>query len=177
MLTKEQQSLVEANHNLIYKYAHDRNLEIEDYYGILAIGLCKAAIKFESEKGKFSTFAFLFMKSEVEMYWRHIMSSSIIPEDKILSYNADKESDDSDNSSDFVGDFADVKLVEDIVTSEITSNEMMQLLNKEESTIATYLFDGMSRLEIAEEMNCTRQNVEYYIGKIKKKWTNYLLNA
>ena len=35
-LTKEQQELVEKNHNLIYGFANKNKLNIEEYYGILA---------------------------------------------------------------------------------------------------------------------------------------------
>ena len=43
-LTAEQQQLVIENHNLIYDFAKRKNLIIEEYYDILAIGLCNAAL-------------------------------------------------------------------------------------------------------------------------------------
>lgn len=39
-MTKEQQKLVEDNHNLIYLYLKNSNLPVDDYYGIASIGLC-----------------------------------------------------------------------------------------------------------------------------------------
>ena len=44
MLTKEQKELVENNHKLIYYYIHKNGLSVDEYYDILAIGLCKAAL-------------------------------------------------------------------------------------------------------------------------------------
>ena len=57
-LTSKQKELVEVNHNLIYKFASIKNVSIEEYYDILAIGLCKAAMAFDENKGKFSTVSF-----------------------------------------------------------------------------------------------------------------------
>ena len=45
-LTPEQQKLVTDNHNLIYSLANAKNIDLDEYYDVLAIGLCKAAITF-----------------------------------------------------------------------------------------------------------------------------------
>ena len=66
-LSTEQRKLVEENHNLIYAVIHRLNLSVEDYYDIAAIGLCKAAIKYDSERGMFSTFAFSVIRNEILM--------------------------------------------------------------------------------------------------------------
>lgn len=56
------------NHNLIYSYAIKHHLDIEEYYGILAIGLVKAVERFDDSYGtNFSTFAYKVMKNEVLM--------------------------------------------------------------------------------------------------------------
>ena len=53
-LTSEQQEVVRKNHGLIYFYLHKNNLSIEDYYDLAAIGLCKAVLTYEKNKGAFS---------------------------------------------------------------------------------------------------------------------------
>lgn len=63
-MTQEQRKLVEENHKLIYYTLNKYKLNPEEYYDILAIGLCKAAIKFDSERSKFSTFAIKVMYNE-----------------------------------------------------------------------------------------------------------------
>jgi RNA polymerase sigma factor (sigma-70 family) len=66
-LTPEQQKLVEDNHSLIYQFLHKLNLDIEEFYGIAAIGLCKAALSYkESWKIKFSTHAYYVMNAEIK---------------------------------------------------------------------------------------------------------------
>ena len=65
MLTKEQKELVENNHKLIYYYIHKNGLSMDEYYDILAIGLCKAALRFDESKGiKFVTYAMFVMRNE-----------------------------------------------------------------------------------------------------------------
>ena len=65
MLTKEQKELVENNHKLIYYYIHKNGLSVDEYYDILAIGLCKAALNFDESKGiKFVTYAMFVMRNE-----------------------------------------------------------------------------------------------------------------
>ena len=51
-LTEEQKKLVEDNHNLIYGYCHRYNLNVEEYYGDLAVTLCEAAQTYKEEKSK-----------------------------------------------------------------------------------------------------------------------------
>ena len=63
-MTQEQRKLVEENHKLIYYTLNKYKLNPEEYYDILAIGLCKAAIKFDPERSKFSTFAMKVMYNE-----------------------------------------------------------------------------------------------------------------
>lgn len=46
-LTPQQQKLVEDNHNLIYSLAYKKNINLDEFYGDLAIGLCKAALAFD----------------------------------------------------------------------------------------------------------------------------------
>jgi RNA polymerase sigma factor (sigma-70 family) len=66
-LTEEQQKLVEKNHNLIYFVLKKLFLSVEDWYGIVAIGLCKAAYHYDPLRSKFATFACFIMKQEVFM--------------------------------------------------------------------------------------------------------------
>ena len=56
MLTEEQKRLVEENHNLIYWYCHKYNLDIEEYYGLFAIELCRAVQLYDPTKSKIATY-------------------------------------------------------------------------------------------------------------------------
>ena len=80
MLNEQQKKLVEQNHKLIYYTLKKYKLNQEEYYDILAIGLCKAAIKFDPERSKFSTFAMKVMYNE---FLQHDRNEMLIKEKKI----------------------------------------------------------------------------------------------
>ena len=63
-LTLDQQRIVSENHNLIYSLANKKNINLDEYYDVLAIGLCKAAMIYNENKSKFSTLAFTCMLNE-----------------------------------------------------------------------------------------------------------------
>lgn len=94
MLNEKQKNLVEENYNLIYKYAKDHKLDIEEFSGLLSIGLCKAALNYDSDKTKFSTFAYRCMGNEVSNYLRKINAGKYLRYDEVYSMEALNEDDD-----------------------------------------------------------------------------------
>lgn len=69
-LTEEEQKLVEDNHDLIYMMADCLELDIDEYYGLLAIGLCHAAQKYKKRKRayEFAEYAKIVMIRELSAY-------------------------------------------------------------------------------------------------------------
>lgn len=59
MLNQQDKEFVERNHNLIYFFCNKHNLNITDWYDILAISLCESALKYNPAKAKESTFVML----------------------------------------------------------------------------------------------------------------------
>lgn len=173
-LTKTQQSLVTDNHNLIYEFAKRKHLPIEEYYDILAIGLCEAAQSYDSVSGEFSTIAFRCMDMQLKDYYKYIYTAKRIPDEMILSYDTPTGGEDSDSNSNFLDSFTDNRCVHDIVVSGIMSEILMNLLSNKEQTVARMLADGMNQSDIARLMDCKRQTVKYYIVQIRKKWSTYL---
>lgn len=171
-LTYEQQQLVTDNHNLIYSYAHNRNVSLDDYYDLLAIGLCKAAKSFDKEKGKFTTYAYRCMQNELNMYWRSLNSKSSIPQDSILHYHAQQNNQITDDK-DFSELFYDCDSYESIDYA-IMLSEFTNSLEYKEREIVDMLIRGMNHSEIAEELSCSRQNIDYYARIIKNKLFDYL---
>lgn len=70
ILTDEERKLVEDNHDLIYKVSDCLGLDIEESYGIMAIGLCHAAQRYNKTKHDycFDEFAKIRMVYEYIMY-------------------------------------------------------------------------------------------------------------
>ena len=173
-LTKEQQELVEKNHNLIYEFAKKKNLVLDDYYDILAIGLCKAASAYDKSRGKFSTIAYCCMNNILKEYYRYIGKQCAIPEDKILSYDVQLSDDDIDGS--YIDVIADDCCIQDIVTNNIITESIMNTLNDNERIVAGLLINGMKQSEIAYQIGSSRQNVGYYVQKIRKKLSEFMDN-
>lgn len=165
-LNKEQQELVEKNHNLIYEFAKNKGLAIDEYYGILAIGLCKAALAYDESKGKFSTIAYCCMSNILKQHYRYINRQRVIPEDKILSYNA-QLNDDIDGS--YIDTITDDCCVHDMIIDGITTESIMNTLNDREKNIVKLLIDGMKQHEIASILGCSRQNISYCVQQMRKK--------
>lgn len=70
MLSDDERKLVEDNHDLIYMIADCMEVDVDEYYGLLAIGLCHAAQKYKKRKRAydFAEFAKIIMVREVFSY-------------------------------------------------------------------------------------------------------------
>ena len=62
-LTDAQRQIAEDNHSLIYGFLRKNHLDVDEWYGIIAIGYLKAVLQWDPDRGKLSTFAFLTMKN------------------------------------------------------------------------------------------------------------------
>lgn len=173
-LTKRQQKLVEENHNLIYGFANKKNIDIEKYYDILAIALCKAAKIFNEDKGNFSTVVYRCMENELYTYWNSLRTKRIIPDDMIYSYDALRICEDFDVQDNYLNTIADNRYVDDIVESDILKNTLFNLLNEKDQMVAELLINGMIYEDIATQLNCTKQMVGYRVQRIRKKCASYL---
>ena len=87
-LTEEQKRLVEENHDLIYFTLRKFNWNIEDYYGVAAYALCRAAITYNPAKNiSFSTYAVKAMFNQVWNFRLYEMRKS--PKEHMLSLEQD----------------------------------------------------------------------------------------
>ena len=175
-LTKEQQNLVTENHNLIYEFAKRKHLAIDEYYGILAIGLCQAAQIYDCNYGKFSTVANKCMNNILLSHYQHLSLQRSVPENMILYYDAPKSSDGGSDNGCILDNIADSHCTHDIVVGGIMSEILINLLSEKEQMIANMLMNGVTQDKIAEYMGCKRQNIGHYIKQIRKKWNTYMGN-
>lgn len=173
-LTIEQQELVEKNHNLIYEFAKNKNLVLDEYYDILAIGLCKAASAYDESRGKFSTIAYCCMNNILKEHYRYVSRQCAIPEDKIFSYDVQLSDEDIDGS--YIDVIADNCCVQETVFDNIMTESIMNRLNDNEKIVAVYLINGLKQSEIAVAIGCSRQNVGHYVQQIRKKMSKFMDN-
>lgn len=173
-LTEEQRELAEKNHDLIYGYAHKKNISIGEYYDVLAIGLCKAAKIYDESKGRFSTLAYKCMENELNTYWKSLNKKSVIPSELVLSYDAPiAGADPSDNNYKFKENISDNCSYSGMI-SDIIFSTFIGSLNNKETLIVNMLIDELTHKEIAEKLGCRKQNIGYHVKKIREKAIDFL---
>ena len=170
-LSKDQQDLVSDNHNLIYSYANKMNLDINEYYGLLAIGLCKAAKTYDPNRGyAFSTYAYYVMRTECYQYWRHLSGGNQIPEELIFSYNAPLS--DEDDGKDYIERINDIFGTYQLNTTGVEVKEFLESLTKKEKQIIFEKMHGYTQKEIAIHIGKSQTIVCRMVNRIKEKWLN-----
>ena len=166
-LTKEQQKLVEDNHNLIYWYAKYNNLNVEEFYHHLAMGLCRAAKGYNDKKGKFSTFATTCMKNEIRSYFKEQNVQKRIPEDMLWHF---------ENIWDIVDFFPSSEKTEHKAIYDVTFNEKLseicKLLTDNEKEIVFHLLKNKTMVDIAKIKGVSKQCIQTKVVKIRKKITD-----
>jgi RNA polymerase sigma factor (sigma-70 family) len=168
-LTKKQQELVELNHNLIYKFANKNNLSVDEYYDVLAIGICNAASIFDDSKGAFSTLAFRCMENELNLYRRANNRMRIVPDKMIVSYDAHINTEDSDTKSSFIDIIPDNNSTHETAIDNVMLSKLVDVLTEKERTIVLLLMKGFTQSEIAKKFNCSSQNISIQVKVIRKK--------
>ena len=161
MLTDDQRKLAEDNHRLIYGYAYKKQLDIDEYYGILAIGFCKAAKAFDNSKRAFSTFAYACMENEVLMYLRSLNRKSNIPCAMMVSI-------DEQGSENLLEDFSSCHYQSD-EGYVIILNTLKGSLTETQNVILELMLQDETQEKISKILGCTQQNVWYNIQQIRKQ--------
>lgn len=172
-LTEEQRELASKNHNLIYWFANKNNISIDDFYDVLAIGLCKAARAFDDDKGEFSTFACKCMKNELYMHLKSARRQCVIPREIVLYGDAPIKENGlfgSETLFDIIPDKDSSKRM----SCAIMLKELHNTLGHKEKMVFELMLSGMKHREIADMMNCKRQNVTRYVKNIRMKANAYM---
>lgn len=168
-MTDKQKKLVEDNHNLIYSFCKIHNLSVKEYYDIIAIGLCKAAMSFDSTISKFSTYSYQVMRNELFMSNRIKTRKSSIPEYMLDYYN---------KPLDTKKDGKDIEMLDQLYAPDNTEQEailnisfhnLLVGLNKREKEVMDLLLCGCSQIEISKQLGISRSYVGKLIRGIKKK--------
>lgn len=174
-LTEEQQKLVAENHNLIYSFLHHYHFEIEEFYDIAAIGLCRAAANFDASRGNaFSTYAYKAMYSQILLFKRQEKNKKAIPPHQIISYDSEVSNEEGDTSF-FVNSIASKENLEkEVVFTVFFEDYVQSLKNEKDKKILELLEKGYSQKEIAEIFGCSRSRISMIKTKIKRHWEKIL---
>lgn len=165
-MTDEQRKVVECNHNLIYSFLNKHNLPIDEWYGIVAIGLCKAAMTFNDGTSKFSTYAYSCMHNEVRKEMKKCQTQRSVPQDKTMSCQMSINKFDGENIgtlADVIPSNVDIEL--EAAVRDAIKRSWEELSDKNKIIIKLFLF-GYKQREIAEILGTSSQ----YISTIKRKF-------
>ena len=169
-MTEEQKKLVEDNHNLIYWLLHKYGLSIDDYYDIVAIGLCKAAIDYNGVDSSFVTCAYVYMRTELRNYWQRKASGRRIPDELLIYYDAECNNVDGANGSDInlIGMLERMDSgvsVEDDVLTKINIENILNRLSDRDKLVFYLLKSGYSQREVGKVVGISQSQISI----IKKK--------
>lgn len=160
-LTKEQQQLVEDNHNLIYSYLHKRHLPIDstfDFYGDAALGLCTAAYIYDPSLGfKFSVIAYKSMETEINNSLKRI--------NKYINCILDIE------SSEYFEEKPENVLIINydyfLTLKNIVDKYYKQLSDRDKQLIKMYLSGNYTLEKIGNTLGISRQRVSEIIKRFR----------
>lgn len=165
MMNETQIKMVENNHNLIYKVIKDCKMEIDEYYDLAAIGLCKAALNYDETKGIFSTYAYTIIKQQLTNYLqglsRQKRSLCFAVSDRIEAGNGEEISvfDMMQNEENF----------EDLVLRNEYVYSIIYNVNDREKEICKMLMEDKNQTQIGKELGISRQRVDQIIRNMREK--------
>lgn len=153
-LTKEQQKIVEDNHNLIYSFLQSRGLNKDEYYGLIAESLCKSVLHWDESKGALSTLFYIVARNDLYKEWRsgqagHYQFEDTVPlEEDWIPDNHDLES-----------EFILKETIKDVENSEYNDLFQLKLL-------------GYNNKQIAEMFGVSQSTIGNWVRKMGEKYFN-----
>lgn len=166
MLSSEQCQLVEDNYYLIYWFLKKHQLSIDEYYDVAAIGLCKAAKLYDSQRGfKFATFAYAVMLNEFRMTKRKT-EKSVVPyihlEDTPISAQ-------DATYANIIADEADYfESIESVLCVQTAMKKLNTKLSERDMKILGLYLNDMKQVEIAKRFGITQAQVSRIIARARK---------
>ena len=166
-LTEEQRKLVEDNIGLVKKFVEKKKLKYDEWYDLMCVALCEAAITFNPEKGKFSTHAFWKMQQK--------LTNEAVNMNRNKRGNGDKpkrldQTVRVENESYTLAELiASDDNVEESAMLRKNMADMMKRLTKTEQIIAAELANGTTQKEIGVKMGLSQQCINAYVKLMRRR--------
>ncbi len=173
MLTKEQRDLVAKNYGLLYGCANKYNLDLEEQYGLLAIGLCRAAETYDASRGcTFASWAYLWMLGQVSHDYTPTKRGRRIPKDAMISYDTPVSGSEHGETH-----MLDILAADGCQTNfdatEVEVEDFIRSLPPKHRLVCQRLMEGHVMDTIGAEIGCTRSNVCLIKKNICQRWQEY----
>ena len=153
-ITDEAMRLIEENHNLIYSLLYKYHLDVEEWYDLAAIGLCKAANTYNNGKSGFSTYAYKCMYTTIMMEKRKENAMRTIPQNQIVYYENQVSEESKEN--------------ETISTLSLENIENELVGNKRK--VFVLLKEGYTQSEISKIIGISKQRISKIKQEILEKY-------
>ena len=153
-LTKDEQAIVEKNHNLIYGVANKFNLNIEEWYGLLAIELCKTVEKHNPAKSKLSTYYYIRVKG-------------LISKEQSKRKAAKRDFESIKLNENYCGDGNNLSDLE-------METELKIWLESQNNEILNLKYQGYNQNEIADILGISQSNVSRMLRKLRLDFEEYI---
>ena len=163
-MTDYQKQLVTDNHNLIYRFLQKEKLNMEDWYDLAAIGMCKAAKTFNEGTSKFSTYAFKCMFNEVYSEKKKELRQRTIPQNEILYYNTEYENE-SGNKVEFIDKMQSDQNVENDCIHKVALRNAFNKMKEKHKPIISLFLQGYKQVEIMKIAGCSQPHVSRVMKK------------
>lgn len=148
-LNCDQQLLVEQNHGLIYWYANQRHLDLEEWYDILAIELCLTIMRYDSTKSSLSNYFKIRCDNRVNKEYTKQMTQKRKVEE-LVSYDEMYDiGTDGDVTDEMLGEYID----------DIDELGILRLKSH-----------GYTQAEIAHQLGVTQSFVSRKIKELKDRY-------
>ena len=170
-ITNEARKLVEENHNLIYSFLYKYHLDVEEWYDLAAIGLCKAANTYNNDKSGFSTYAYKCMYTTIMQEKRKENAMRTIPQNQIVYYEnkLNEESKDNDTST-FLNYIPSKQNVETETISTLSLDNIENELVGNKRKVFLMLKEGYTQCEISKIIGISKQRVSKIKQEIVEKY-------
>lgn len=167
-LTEEESLIVEANHNLIYSYINRKHLDIEEWYGLLAIELCEAVRIWDEERGALSTIFYYMCDNRIKGEYRRTQAKKR-QHGGMLSL--DYTYTDGSGTERTLEDISKLG-VELEYDDEMANNEILyEMLRDKHGEIIRLLYLGYNQREIAEIINVSQSRVNKILSNMRNKYS------
>lgn len=159
-LTEEEKKIVEDNEGLIYSFCYSNGLNINEYYDLLAIELCKCVMSWDKIR-PISVFAYKCFKNAVYASWRYNKAQK---RDCNRTVNLTCEYNDEQEELWVTDNSVDVESI-------VISKDLIKIINSKE--IWQLYVSGYKRWEICKILNMPASTVSFNVNKLKMEVENY----
>lgn len=146
-------------------------MDVEEWYDLAAIGLCKAANTYNNDKSGFSTYAYKCMYTTIIMEKRKENAMRRIPQNQIVYYEnqVSEESKDNDTST-FLNYIPSKQDIENETISALSLENIENELAGNKRKVFLLLREEYAQCEISEIIGISKQRISKIKQEIAEKY-------